>query len=200
MLKRVCVYCGSGVGGQEAYARAARELGEAMVRRRIGLVFGGGRIGMMGILAKAVLAGGGEAVGVIPKHLEDKGLALTSVTALHVVDSMHTRKALMADLADGFIAMPGGFGTAEEFFEILTWAQLGLHVKPCGLLNVRGYFDHLIRFVDHAVEQEFIHPAHRALLIVDDSPEALLERLAAWQPPPDMDKATWATKLIRDLE
>jgi hypothetical protein len=152
---------------------------------------------MMGILAETVLAGGGEAVGVIPKHLDDKGLALTSVTSLHVVDSMHTRKALMADLADGFIAMPGGFGTAEEFFEILTWAQLGLHVKPCGLLNVRGYFDHLIGFVDHAVEQEFIHPAHRALLLVDDSPEVLLEKVATWQPPPDMDKATWATRFIQ---
>ena len=199
-MKKVCVYCGSGVGGQEAYAQAARRLGEAMLSRNIGLVFGGGRIGMMGILAETVLAGGGEAVGVIPKHLDDKGLALTSVTSLHVVDSMHTRKALMADLADGFIAMPGGFGTAEEFFEILTWAQLGLHVKPCGLLNVLGYFDHLIAFVDHAVEQEFIHPAHRALLLVDDSPEVLLEKVATWQPPPDMDKATWATKFIQGDE
>jgi len=199
-MKRVCVYCGSGVGGQEAYAQAARTLGEAIVQRGMGLVFGGGRIGMMGVLAETVLAAGGEAIGVIPKHLEEKGLALTSVTSLHVVDSMHTRKALMGDLADAFVAMPGGFGTAEEFFEILTWAQLGLHVKPCGLLNIQGYFNHLIRFIDHAVQQEFIHPAHRALLLVGNSPEALLERLATWQPPAGMDKATWATKRVDDLE
>jgi hypothetical protein len=171
-----------------------------MVARGVGLVFGGGRIGMMGILANAVLDGGVEAIGVIPKHLEDKGLALTTVTSLHVVDSMHTRKALMADLADGFIAMPGGFGTAEEFFEILTWAQLGLHAKPCGLLNTQGYFDPLIRFVEHAVDEQFIDPVHRALLLVDDAPDGLLDRLAVWQPPADLDKALWATKLIDGTE
>jgi len=197
MLKRVCVYCGSGVGGHDGYAEAARALGGALVKRGIGLVFGGGRIGMMGVLAETVLQGGGEAIGVIPKDLMDKGLGLTSVTSLRVVETMHARKALMAELADAFIAMPGGFGTVEEFFEALTWAQLGLHTKPCGLLNVHGYFDHLIRFIDHAVEQGFIDPANRELLLVDESPEALLAKLTSWKPPP-VDKAAWASRLTED--
>jgi len=197
MLQRICVYCGSGVGGQDGYADAARALGRALVRRRVGLVFGGGRIGMMGVLAETVLQGGGEAIGVIPQDLMDKGLGLTTVTSLHVVETMHARKAMMADLADGFIAMPGGLGTAEEFLEALTWAQLGLHTKPCGLLNVHGYFDHLIRFVNHAVQEQFIDPVHRGLMLVDESPEALLAKLDAWQPPA-VDKAAWATKLIKD--
>ncbi len=195
MIKRACVYCGSGVGGQNGYAAAARGLGRALVERGIGLVFGGGRIGMMGVLAKTVLAGGGEAIGVIPKDLMDKGLGLSSVTSLRVVDTMHARKALMAELADAFIALPGGFGTAEEFFEALTWAQLGLHTKPCGLLNVHGYFDNLIRFVDHAVHEQFIDPANRGLMLVDDTPKALLDQLDAWQPPA-VDKAAWATRAL----
>jgi len=194
MLKRVCVYCGSGVGGHDGYADAARALGRALVERKIGLVFGGGRIGMMGVLAATVLQGGGEAIGVIPKHLEEKGLALTGVTSLRVVETMHVRKAMMAELADAFIAMPGGFGTAEEFFEALTWAQLSLHVKPCGLLNIKGYFDHLIRFVDHAVQEGFIHPAHRELMLVADSPDSLLDRLAACEPRA-VDQVAWATPL-----
>ncbi len=197
MIRRVCVYCGSGVGGQDGYAEAAQALGRALVARGFGLVFGGGRIGMMGVLAQTVLTGGGEAIGVIPKDLMDKGLGLASVTSLHVVETMHARKALMAELADAFIAMPGGFGTAEEFFEALTWAQLGLHAKPCGLLNVHGYFDHLIRFVDHAVHEQFIDPTHRGLMLVDDSPERLLDKLDAWQPPP-VDKVAWAMQRIRD--
>jgi uncharacterized protein (TIGR00730 family) len=197
MIRRVCVYCGSGVGGQDGYAEAARGLGRVLVARGFGLIFGGGRIGMMGVLARTVLAGGGEAIGVIPKDLMDKGLGLAGATSLHVVETMHARKALMAELADAFIAMPGGFGTAEEFFEALTWAQLGLHAKPCGLLNVHGYFDHLMRFVDHAVRERFIDPAHRGLLLVDDSPAALLERLASWQPPA-VDKAAWAMRLMKD--
>jgi len=199
MLKRVCVYCGSGVGGQDGYAEAARGLGRALVERGIGLVFGGGRIGMMGVLAQTVLQGGGEAIGVIPKDLMDKGLGLTCVTSLRVVETMHARKALMAELADAFIALPGGFGTAEEFFEALTWAQLGLHTKPCGLLNVKGYFDHLIRFVDHAVQEQFIDRPHRDLLLVADTPEALLARLDVWTPPP-VDKAAWATRLLKDCQ
>jgi uncharacterized protein (TIGR00730 family) len=191
MLKRVCVYCGSGVGGHDGYADAARVLGRALVERRIGLVFGGGRIGMMGVLAETVLAGGGEAIGVIPRHLEEKGLGLTTVTKLHVVETMHLRKALMAELSDAFIAMPGGFGTAEEFFEALTWAQLSLHAKPCGLLNTKGYFDHLIRFVDHAVQEGFIHPTHRDLMLVDHDPDALLAKLASYKAPIS-DKVAWA--------
>lgn len=196
MLNRVCVYCGSGVGGHDGYADAARALGRALVERKIGLVFGGGRIGMMGVVAETVLAGGGEAIGVIPRHLEEKGLALTSVTSLHVVETMHARKALMAEMADAFIAMPGGYGTAEEFFEALTWAQLSLHIKPCALLNTKGYFDHLIRFVDHAVQEGFIHPTHRELMLVADSPETLLDRLASYEPP-SIDKVAWATKLMK---
>jgi len=197
MAKRVCVYCGSGVGGRDGYAEAARALGRALVARGFGLVFGGGRIGMMGVLAKTVLAGGGEAIGVIPKDLMDSGLGLTSVTSLRVVETMHARKALMAELADAFIALPGGFGTAEEFFEALTWAQLGLHAKPCGLLNVHGYFDDLIRFVDHAVHEQFIDPANRGLMLVDDTPEGLLAKIDAWQPR-TVDKAAWAARLIKD--
>lgn len=195
MAKRICVYCGSGVGGQEGYAEAARGLGRAFVARGIGLVFGGGRIGMMGVLARTILAGGGEAIGVIPKDLMDRGLGLTGVTSLRVVDTMHARKALMAELADAFVALPGGFGTAEEFFEALTWAQLGLHTKPCGLLNVQGYFDDLIRFVDHAVHERFIDLAHRSLLLVDDTPAALLDRLDSWRPPV-IDKAAWALQRL----
>jgi uncharacterized protein (TIGR00730 family) len=197
MIKRVCVYCGSGVGGQDGYAEAARTLGRALVARGCGLVFGGGRIGIMGVLAETVLQAGGEAIGVIPRDLMEKGLGLTSVTSLRVVDTMHARKALMAELADAFVALPGGFGTAEEFFEILTWAQLGLHAKPCGLLNVHGYFDHLIRFVEHAVQEQFIDSAHRGLLLVDDSPEALLDQLDSWRPAA-LDKAAWATRLTKD--
>ena len=197
MIRRVCVYCGSGAGARDGYAEAARALGRALVDRGFGLVFGGGRIGMMGVLARTVLAGGGEAIGVIPKDLMDKGLGLNSVTSLRVVETMHARKALMTELADAFVALPGGFGTAEEFFEALTWAQLGLHVKPCGLLNVHGYFDHLIRFLDHAVHEQFIDPAHRRLLLVDDAPEALLDKLTSWQPPA-ADKVAWATRLTKD--
>jgi len=193
MLKRICVYCGSGVGGQDGYTDAARALGRALVERGVGLVFGGGRIGMMGVLARTVLQGGGEAIGVIPRDLMDRGLGLTTATSLRVVETMHTRKALMADLSDGFIAMPGGFGTMEEFFEALTWAQLGLHAKPCALLNVKGYFDDLIRFVDHAVQEQFIDPVHRSLLLVDDSPKSLLTRLVSWKPPA-VDQAAWAAK------
>lgn len=193
MLNRVCVYCGSGVGGHDGYAQAARTLGRALVERGIGLVFGGGRIGMMGVLAETVLTGGGQAIGVIPKHLEEKGLALTTVTSLRVVGSMHERKALMADLSDAFIAMPGGYGTAEEFFEALTWAQLSLHAKPCGLLNTKGYFDHLIRFIDHAVKEGFIHPTHRDLMLVDDSPKSLLANLASYKAPIS-DKVAWVLR------
>ena len=196
MIKRVCVYCGSGVGGQDGYAQAARALGRALVARGMGLVFGGGRIGMMGVLAETILAGGGEATGVIPRDLLDKGLGLTRVTSLRVVETMHARKALMAELADAFIALPGGFGTTEEFFEALTWAQLGLHTKPCGLVNVHGYFDHLIRFVDHALQERFIDRATRGLLLVEETPTALLDQLHAWQPPV-VDKAAWATRLAQ---
>jgi uncharacterized protein (TIGR00730 family) len=152
-------------------------VGELMVARGLGLVFGGGHIGLMGILADAVLKAGGEAVGVIPQDMIDKELAHSGLTQLHVVTTMHQRKALMADLADGFAALPGGFGTGDELFEILTWAQLGYHAKPIGLLNVAGFFDHLLAWLDHAVGQGFVKPKHRRLLVEAKTPEELLDRI-----------------------
>jgi hypothetical protein len=189
-MKRVCVYCGSGVGERPEYAEAARNVGLALVQRELGLVFGGGRIGLMGVLARTVLEQGGEAIGVIPKALDEMDLGLKDATELRVVRDMHERKALMAELADAFIALPGGFGTMEELFEILTWAQLGFHGKPAGLLNVGSYFDAMIRFVDHATSEGFIDAAHRALLLVDETAEGLLDQLASYEPP-KMDKAEW---------
>lgn len=173
------------------YAQAAQKLGEAITARDLGLVFGGGRIGLMGILARAVLKRSGSVIGVIPKALLDEGLAQADMTELRVVETMHERKALMAQMSDGFIALPGGLGTLEEFFEILTWAQLGLHTKPCGLLNIGGYFDHLITFLNHAVQEGFIDPAHRKLFITDATPEALLDKLASYEAP-RIDKVQWA--------
>ena len=190
-MKRICVYCGSGVGKGPEYAEAAAALGKALVDDGLGLVFGGGKIGMMGVVARAVLDGRGEAVGVIPQSLMDRDLALLNVTDLRVVADMHQRKAMMADLADGFIALPGGFGTVEELFEILTWAQLGFHAKPVGLLNVSGYFDHLIRFVEHAVTEGFIAPGYLGLLLMHERPVDLLAMLEAYEAPA-VDKAQWA--------
>lgn len=182
-MRRLCVFCGSQTGSP-AYIDATRQLGEALVRRGLGLVFGAGHIGLMGVLADTVLAAGGEAIGVIPQALVDKELAHGRLTKLHVVETMHQRKALMADLADGFIALPGGFGTCDELFEILTWAQLGLHAKPIGLLNVAGYFDLLRGWLDHAVREEFLKPKHRRLLLEADEAEPLLDLLMAYQPAP----------------
>lgn len=189
-MRRICVYCGSGVGTRTEYADAARTLARVLVEQGLGLVFGGGRIGMMGILARSVLERGGEAIGVIPEALRDLELALDEVTDLRVVKDMHERKALMAELADGFIALPGGFGTLEELFEILTWAQLALHDKPVGLLNVAGYFDHVIRFVDRATDEGFLDTAHRDLLLVDEDPVALLAQLRSYRRP-EIDKVEW---------
>jgi uncharacterized protein (TIGR00730 family) len=162
---------------------AAAELGRVLADRGIGLVYGGARVGLMGAVAEAVLAGGGEAIGVIPKALVEKEVAHTGLTELRVVTSMHQRKALMADLSDAFIALPGGWGTLDEMFEILTWAQLGLHNKPCGLLNVQGYFDRLLAFLDHTMEQGFVRPEYGALLSVSDAPATLLDALASQTPP-----------------
>jgi len=189
-MKRICVYCGSAVGSRPEYTEAARVLGKALAERNLGLVFGGGRIGMMGVLARTVLEQGGEVIGVIPRALHEMELALEEVTDLRIVRDMHERKALMAELADAFIALPGGFGTMEELFEILTWAQLALHTKPAGVLNVGAYFDPLIRFVEHATTEGFIDAAHRDLLLVDANAEGLLRQLMAYEPP-QMDKAEW---------
>ena len=183
-LRRVCVFCGSSTGARPAYRRAAARLGAELARRGLGLVYGGGSVGLMGVVADAALAAGGEVTGVIPRGLARKELAHARLTRLRVVSSMHARKAAMADLADAFVAMPGGLGTLEELSEVLTWAQLGLHAKPCALLDVAGYWGPLIRLLDHAVEERFVRPEHRRLLLVERSPARLLDRLGRWRPPP----------------
>src|SRR4051812_23498736 len=165
-MQRVCVFCGSRTGNRPEYVAAAQRLGAALARRGIGLVFGAGHVGMMGVLADAVLAAGGEAIGVIPQGLVDLELAHSRLTRLHIVGSMHERKALMADLADGFLALPGGYGTLEELFEIVTWKQLRLHARPIGLYNVAGFFDPLLAWIEHAIAEDFIRPHHRDLLVV----------------------------------
>lgn len=177
-IKRVCVYCGSNSGLLPAYADAARELGAELARHGLGLVYGGGRVGLMGIVADAVVAGGGEVIGVIPKGLAKKEVAHFDLKDLRIVNSMHERKALMVELSDAFIAMPGGFGTLEEFCEVLTWAQLGIHRKPHGLLNVAGFYDSLLTFFDHAVDRQFIRPAHRELIITESNSVRLLDLIA----------------------
>ena len=176
-MKRLCVFCGSSHGANPAYAEAAVTLGTLLAKRGIGLVYGGGNVGLMGVIADAALAAGGEVIGVIPKSLADREVAHHGVTDLRVVDSMHTRKAMMAELSDAFIAMPGGVGTVEEFFEAITWTQLGLHRKACGLLNVAGFYTPLAVFIDQAVSEGFIKPVHRAAIVVDDKPERLLDAL-----------------------
>ncbi|MCC7031226.1 MAG: TIGR00730 family Rossman fold protein [Acidobacteria bacterium] len=178
-MRRLCVFCGSSAGTNPAYAEAARRMGRELVARGIGLVYGGGHVGLMGVVADAVLEAGGEAVGVIPHALAAREIAHQRLTTLHVVASMHERKAMMADLADAFVAMPGGFGTYEELFEAITWTQLGLHKKPCGLLNVAGFYDAVVRFIDHAVAEQFIRPQHRAVLLVESEPARLIDALQA---------------------
>lgn len=186
-MRSICVYCGSSPGNLPAYLAAAEALGAALAARAIGLVYGGGSVGIMGALADTVLAAGGRVTGVIPRAMMERGVAHDGLSELQVVETMHARKAAMAALADGFIALPGGLGTIEEIFEAITWAQLGYHRKPCGFLNVSGYFDHLAAFLDHATGQGFIGPAHRAMILFEEDPLALLERFAAYQPP-DADK------------
>ena len=182
-MRRVCVFAGSSSGSQAAYRAAAEELGSVLATRNMGLVYGGARVGLMGVVADAVLALGGQATGVIPAALVAKEVAHNGLTDLRVVASMHERKAVMADLADGFVALPGGWGTLEEFFEVLTWAQLGLHRKPCGLLNVHGYFDRLLSFVGHSIEEGFVKREHRSMISVSGYPGALLDMLASYEPP-----------------
>ena len=182
-LRRLCVYCGSQEGAQPIYAGAAHALGTRLAAEGIGLVYGGGRIGLMGVVADAVLGAGGEAIGVIPYALASKEVAHAGLTELHLVDSMHERKALMAELADAFVAMPGGLGTLEELAEALTWSQLGIHRKPCGLFNVAGYYDGLIAYFDHAEAEGFVRTEHRALLLVETEPTALLAQLRAFEAP-----------------
>jgi len=175
--RKICVFTGSRRGSRPEYAKVAKQLAGELVARGYGLVYGGGNVGLMNVIADSVLELGGHVTGVIPSSLVGKEVAHRGLTDLRVVNSMHERKAVMAELADGFIAMPGGIGTMEELFEVLSWAQLRLHEKPCGLLNVDGYYDHLIEFIDHGVAQDFIKPKDRALLIVESQPKTLLDRL-----------------------
>jgi uncharacterized protein (TIGR00730 family) len=174
---KICVFTGSRQGARSTYVEVARCLGRALVRRHYGLVYGGGKVGLMGVIADTVLALGGHVTGVIPDALVTKEVAHEGLSELRIVKSMHERKAVMAELADGFIAMPGGIGTMEEFFEVLSWAQLGIHNKPCALLDAAGYYQPLIRFLDHAVAEDFLTPKHRALLLVEKEAEELLERI-----------------------
>jgi len=182
MMKSVCVFCGSNVGDKPIYREMATALGRRLAARGLRLVYGGGNVGLMGVIADATLDAGGEVVGVIPQPLADWEVAHAGLTELIVVGSMHERKARMADESDAFVALPGGYGTFEEFCEALTWSQLGLHVKPCGLLNVDGFYDPLLALFDRAVQDRFLRPEHRDLVMADTDVDALLERLASYRP------------------
>ncbi len=182
-MKRICVYCGSNPGKSAEFPESARTLAGELVQRDIGLVYGGASIGIMGEIADTVLARGGEVIGVIPQALVDKEVSHAGLTELRIVNSMHERKEIMADLAQGFIALPGGLGTIEEIFEVLTWAQLGFHQKPCALLNVKGYYNQLTQFLDHAVAQGFVTETHRKMLLVEEDPQSLLEVMASYNAP-----------------
>lgn len=180
--QNICVYTGSNTGAKSDYAAAAKTLAAELVARELNLVYGGAKIGLMGVIADEVLRLGGEVIGVMPAHIAGHGVAHSDLTELHVVDSMHQRKTLMSDLADGFIALPGGGGTMEEIFEVFTWAQLGLHSKPCGLLNICGYYDHLHAFLRHATEEKFMKPAHLEMLLIRDNPHDLLNAFEEYKP------------------
>jgi uncharacterized protein (TIGR00730 family) len=197
-MKRICVFCGSSPGLNPRYLDLAGQLGQRLAQKGIGLVYGGASIGMMGRVARSALDHGGEVIGVIPKDIAEMEVAFGELCDLRIVGSMHERKSLMADLSDGFIAMPGGLGTVEEFFEVLTWAQLGFHTKPCGVLNICGYFDKLIEFVEHSIAEEFINGKHRELILTDDDPEALLAKMNVYRPPA-VDKAKWALKMAANM-
>jgi uncharacterized protein (TIGR00730 family) len=187
-VKSVCVFCGSSFGNNAQYRTAAEGLGRLLAERGLRLIYGGGSLGLMGALADASLSGGGRVVGVIPEAMAVREVAHTGLSELRVTPSMHARKALMAELADAFVALPGGLGTCDELFEIVTWAQLGIHRKPIGLLNVAGYFDALIRLVEHAVTEGFVRPQHLELLLVGEVAEELLERLTRFEPGPNVPK------------
>lgn len=189
-MHRICVFSGSNLGVRPEYTEAAIALGQELVARGLGLVYGGSSVGLMGVVAGAVLVSGGEVIGVLPRGLFQREVAHQHLTELHEVSSMHERKALMSDLADGFIALPGGFGTFDELFEIITWAQLGLHTKPVGLLNAANYFEPLLALVRHATGEGFIPPRHASLLLHENSPARLLDRFAAYTPPARSPKWT----------
>jgi uncharacterized protein (TIGR00730 family) len=182
-MNRICVFCGTNTGSRPDYGAAARELGRILAEQGIELVYGGASVGIMGELADSVHEHGGHVTGIIPQQLMEKEAAHTGIANLIVVASMHQRKSQMADMSDGFIALPGGIGTLEGFFEILTWSQLGIHAKPSGILNVAGYFDGLTRFLDHAVKEGFLTEEHRSAIIMETEPRRLLERMQAYTPP-----------------
>ena len=188
-MRRICIFAGSNVGKRQEYEQAAQELGRALVARNLGIVYGGASAGLMGTIADTVLAAGGEAIGVIPQNLFKREVAHQQLTRLYTVNSMHERKAMMADLADGFIALPGGFGTFDELFEITTWAQIGIHTKPVGLFNVAGYFNPLLALVSHATTEGFVQPQHMHILMHEDTPEALLDAFANYIPQPYQSKS-----------
>jgi uncharacterized protein (TIGR00730 family) len=182
-MKNICVYCGSSSGRRPEYTSAAVEMGKLIAERDFTLIYGAGNVGIMGSIADAALAAGGKVVGIIPKALEEKEVCHQQLTELHIVDSMHERKALMAEMADAFVALPGGLGTLEELIEALTWSQLGLHRKPCGLLNIGQYYQHLTAFIDNAVEEQFLKPVHRDMLLVSDNAQDLLSQLSQYKVP-----------------
>ena len=182
-MQSLCVFCGSRQGLDPAYTKAARSLGTMLAEANIRLVFGGGHVGLMGVISNAALEAGGDVIGVIPRSLVERELAHAGLTDLRIVGSMHERKALMSDLSEGFITLPGGTGTLEEFFEVLTWAQLGEHEKPCGLLNVAGYYDPLLSVFDHMVHKGFLSESNRTLVLAESEPERLLQKLESYQPP-----------------
>lgn len=183
MLRRICVFCGSNTGARQVYQQAAQTVGQLLCRRGIELVYGGGNVGLMGIVANACLNEGGRVIGVIPQALADREVAHTGLTELRIVGSMHERKFVMADLSDAFVALPGGYGTWEEFFEVLTWSQLGIQRKACGVLNVSGYYDPLLEMADRALSQGFLRDVQRDLLLSDSDPEQLLDRLSNYAGP-----------------
>jgi uncharacterized protein (TIGR00730 family) len=197
-LQHVCVFCGSSPGARPLYVQAARHLGQTLARRGLTLIYGGAKVGTMGQLAQAALDAGGHVIGVIPRALVEMEVAHAGLPDLRVVDSMHERKALMADLSDAFVALPGGLGTIDEFFEVLCWSQLGLHAKPCGLLNVAGYYDRLTAFLDHSVEEQFVRASHRSLVLVEQDADALLDAFARYRAP-RADKAEWLLKMNERL-
>ena len=190
-MKTICVFCGSSLGARPEYFKAANALGMSLLNRNIRLVYGGARIGIMGQIASTMLENGGQVIGVIPRELVKKEVAHKYLTELHITDTMHERKTIMSDLSDGFIALPGGLGTLEEILEMLTWAQLGIHRKPCGLLNVADYFNGLLTFLDHSVKEHFIEPVNRSMLLVDNDPDSLLSKFMSYKAP-QVDMVKWA--------
>lgn len=195
-MKRICVFCGSGRGSNEGYIDAAKNLGLTLLKNKLSLVYGGASVGLMGAIANTCMENGGEVIGVIPKALFDREVACDNLTDLRVVNTMHERKALMAELSDGFIALPGGLGTIEEFFEVLTWGQLGIHGKPCGLLNIDGYYDRLIEFLDHTVDEGFVQKSCRSMILMDSNPDVLLQMMKSYRSP-EVDKAKWALEALQ---